>query len=47
MKDLFDELREQLPADRGMKASKWEILSKGPLFTLVPVRMKADGGRIA
>jgi hypothetical protein len=31
MKDLFDELRDQLPADRGMKASKWEILSKGPL----------------
>jgi hypothetical protein len=31
MKDLFDELREQLPADRGMKASKWEILSKGEL----------------
>ncbi|OCF34846.1 hypothetical protein I316_03391 [Kwoniella heveanensis BCC8398] len=28
MKDLFDELREELPADRGMKASKWEILSK-------------------
>ena len=38
MKDLFDELRDQLPADRGMKASKWEILSKGPLSTLVPVR---------
>jgi len=33
MKDLFDELRDQLPADRGMKASKWEILSKGALFT--------------
>jgi hypothetical protein len=31
MKDLFDELRDQLPADRGMKASKWEILSKGML----------------
>ncbi|KAK2466212.1 hypothetical protein APHAL10511_001854 [Amanita phalloides] len=31
MKDLFDELRDQLPADRGMKASKWEILSKGEL----------------
>ena len=31
MKDLFDELRDQLPADRGMKASKWEILSKGDL----------------
>lgn len=28
MRDLFDELREALPADRGMKASKWEILSK-------------------
>jgi hypothetical protein len=32
MKDLFDELRDQLPADRGMKASKWEILSKGWLL---------------
>ncbi|KAJ7095387.1 hypothetical protein B0H15DRAFT_938070 [Mycena belliarum] len=28
MKELFDELRDQLPADRGMKSSKWEILSK-------------------
>ncbi|KIY49205.1 bHLH transcription factor-like protein, partial [Fistulina hepatica ATCC 64428] len=28
MKDLFDELRDLLPADRGMKSSKWEILSK-------------------
>jgi Helix-loop-helix DNA-binding domain len=35
MKDLFDELRDQLPADRGMKASKWEILSKGMLIVLV------------
>jgi hypothetical protein len=39
MKDLFDELRDQLPADRGMKASKWEILTKGsvrrlPLYIL-------------
>ncbi|KAF8529039.1 hypothetical protein BU17DRAFT_80192 [Hysterangium stoloniferum] len=32
MKDLFDELREQLPADRGMKASKWEILTKAVDF---------------
>lgn len=32
MKDLFDELRDQLPADRGMKASKWEILSKAIEF---------------
>jgi hypothetical protein len=29
MKELFDELRDQLPADRSMKSSKWEILSKG------------------
>jgi hypothetical protein len=28
MKDLFDELRDQLPVDRGPKTSKWEILSK-------------------
>lgn len=35
MKDLFDELRDQLPADRGMKASKWEILSKGWLAMLL------------
>ena len=36
MKDLFDELRDQLPQDRGMKASKWEILSKGARTTRVP-----------
>jgi hypothetical protein len=35
MKDLFDELRDQLPADRGMKASKWEILSKGTYSRIV------------
>ncbi|KAF9221970.1 hypothetical protein BS17DRAFT_803136 [Gyrodon lividus] len=34
MKDLFDELRDQLPADRGMKASKWEILSKAIDFVI-------------
>ncbi|KAF8812432.1 hypothetical protein BYT27DRAFT_7221070 [Phlegmacium glaucopus] len=34
MKDLFDELRDQLPADRGMKASKWEILSKAIDFVM-------------
>ena len=38
MKDLFDELRDQLPADRGMKASKWEILSKGALVALMAFR---------
>ncbi|KAG6814182.1 hypothetical protein H0H92_000859 [Tricholoma furcatifolium] len=34
MKDLFDELRDQLPADRGMKASKWEILTKAIEFVI-------------
>lgn len=29
MKDLFDELRDLLPVDKGLKTSKWEILSKG------------------
>lgn len=29
MKDLFDDLRDILPVEKGTKASKWEILSKG------------------
>jgi hypothetical protein len=29
MKDLFDDLRDLLPAEKGTKTSKWEILSKG------------------
>ncbi|KAK9686713.1 hypothetical protein K7432_015056 [Basidiobolus ranarum] len=28
MKDLFDELRDNLPVDKNIKTSKWEILSK-------------------
>lgn len=28
MKELFDDLRDQLPVDQGPKTSKWEILSK-------------------
>ncbi|KAL1927677.1 hypothetical protein VTP01DRAFT_3498 [Rhizomucor pusillus] len=28
MKDLFDELRDILPVEKGLKTSKWEILSK-------------------
>lgn len=31
MKELYDELRALMPQDRGNKASKWEILSKGML----------------
>jgi hypothetical protein len=29
MKDLFDNLRDLMPQERGTKASKWEILTKG------------------
>ncbi len=28
MKDLFDDLRDRIPVERGPKTSKWEILSK-------------------
>lgn len=42
MKDLFDELRDQLPADRGMKASKWEILSKGVFLHFREVSSVSD-----
>lgn len=31
MKELFDELRDSLPAERGGKSSKWEVLTKGEL----------------
>lgn len=29
MKELFDQLRDLMPQERGPKASKWEILTKG------------------
>ncbi|KAF8484927.1 hypothetical protein DFH94DRAFT_717064 [Russula ochroleuca] len=45
MKDLFDELRDQLPADRGMKASKWEILSKAIDFIAQLKQGHQDMGR--
>lgn len=31
MKELFEQLRDLMPQERGSKASKWEILSKGML----------------
>lgn len=34
MKELYDELREMLPSERGNKTSKWEILSKCKSTTL-------------
>ncbi|KAI0750850.1 hypothetical protein C8Q80DRAFT_1306939 [Daedaleopsis nitida] len=45
MKELFDELRDQLPADRGMKASKWEILSKAIDFIVTLKQNHQDMGR--
>ena len=44
MKELFDELRDQLPADRGMKASKWEILSKGTRVSPLAFAAKLTSG---
>lgn len=38
MKELFDQLRDLMPQERGTKASKWEILSRGKHFR-VPVEM--------
>lgn len=35
MATLFDELRDALPADRGLKSSKWEILTKGDSLPLL------------
>ena len=29
MKELFEQLRDLMPQERGSKASKWEILTKG------------------
>ncbi|CAO3650374.1 unnamed protein product [Mucor hiemalis] len=34
MKDLFDDLRDLLPVDKGLKTSKWEILSKSKYFRI-------------
>jgi hypothetical protein len=36
MKDLFDELRDTLPAERGGKSSKWEVLTKGTESSNLP-----------
>lgn len=33
MKELFDQLRDLMPQERGSKASKWEILTKGRFRT--------------
>lgn len=45
MRELFDELREQLPADRGMKASKWEILSRAVDYIQILKGQASDAQR--
>lgn len=35
MKDLFENLRSQIPSNQGSKSSKWEILTKGVFFAFL------------
>ena len=42
MRDLFDELKDHLPPDRGPKTSKWEILTRGEPSDLVRYQNMAD-----
>lgn len=42
MRDLFDELKDQLPPERGAKTSKWEVLTRGQSLSACLARMKAD-----
>lgn len=37
MKELFDQLRDLMPQERGSKASKWEILTKGEVAQPSPL----------
>jgi hypothetical protein len=39
MKELYEELRDLMPQERGNKASKWEILSKGRPFLTLPTTL--------
>ena len=38
MKDLFENLRSQIPSNQGSKSSKWEILTKGRQILPFPPR---------
>lgn len=47
MKELFDELRDLMPQERGSKASKWEILTKGLSLPLPRTRSVPSTARQA
>lgn len=40
MKELFDQLRDLMPQERGSKASKWEILTKGKQRRLTKAHLR-------
>ncbi|KAJ3491668.1 hypothetical protein NLG97_g5549 [Lecanicillium saksenae] len=42
MKELFDQLRDLMPQERGSKASKWEILTKGESATMLELRLSVN-----
>lgn len=43
MKELFEQLRDLMPQERGSKASKWEILTKGSAPVLGRLLTKSSG----
>lgn len=44
MKDLFENLRSQIPSSQGSKSSKWEILSKASDYITQLERQASSGG---
>jgi len=42
MKDLFENLRSQIPSNQGSKSSKWEILTKGKNYLMKVIGLLAN-----
>ncbi|CAD6576972.1 MAG: hypothetical protein CYPHOPRED_000137 [Cyphobasidiales sp. Tagirdzhanova-0007] len=47
MKELFDDLRDSIPAERGIKSSKWEVLSKAIEYIAKVTQERDDAMRQA